>query len=107
MVEFINGANVALSLTAGLLFLRFWTQTRDRLFLFFAIAMGVLGVNRAALVLLPMVASYPSEHNVVFYMVRLVAFLVILAAIIDKDRRRSAGSTMPRERAEGEDKRPQ
>jgi len=36
MTELISGALVALSLVAGLFFLRFWKKTHDRFFAFFA-----------------------------------------------------------------------
>lgn len=94
MVDFINGANVALSLVAGLVFVKFWTQMKDRLFLLFAIAMWVLALNRAAIVLLPYVTTNASEHNALIYSARLVAFVLILAAIIDKGRRGSSPLTM-------------
>lgn len=43
------GAISMASLVAGLFFLRFWRDTGDRFFLFFAVAFLVEGVNRAAL----------------------------------------------------------
>ena len=41
------------SLTAGVFFLRFWRDTRDRLFLAFGVAFTVEGLNRVALALTP------------------------------------------------------
>lgn len=69
---------------AGLFFLRFWRESRDRLFLFFAISFFVLSASRLRYVWLP-------EHDVrggYFYWVRLLAFAVILLAILDKNLRR-------------------
>ena len=43
------GANAMASLVVGLLFLRFWRDTHDRFFLFFALAFGVEGLNRVAI----------------------------------------------------------
>lgn len=67
---------------AGLFFLRFWRETHDRLFGIFATAFFVLAVQRLALAILP-----PSEQDpVLLYTVRLLAFVLILWAIIDKNR---------------------
>jgi hypothetical protein len=69
---------------AGLYFLRFWRETRDRLFLIFAFAFWLLGVQRLALI----VSREMVEDNTGLYLVRLFAFLLILGAIVDKNRRR-------------------
>jgi uncharacterized membrane protein HdeD (DUF308 family) len=79
------GANAMASLVAGLFFLRFWRDTRDRFFLFFATAFGVEGVNRIALGL----TDVSQENEPYFYLVRLFSFLLILAAIVDKNRKKS------------------
>lgn len=82
MNQFLMGA-VALGLgVAGLFFLRFWKDTRDRLFGFFALAFFVLAVNRACLAL----AAQGDAARDHFYWVRLLAFLLILVAIWDKNR---------------------
>lgn len=83
--DFLMGA-VAMGLsTASLFLLRYWKETRDRLFAFFALAFLVLSANRLLLVLL----REQQEHSVWPYLIRLVAFLLILAAIIDKNLRRN------------------
>jgi uncharacterized membrane protein len=82
MTELISGALVALSLVAGLFFLRFWKKTRDRFFAFFAAAFWLLALNRLAVVLL----TETSEHLAAAYLPRLVAFVLILVAIVDKNR---------------------
>jgi hypothetical protein len=69
---------------AGLFFLRFWTETRDRLFAIFAAAFFLLAFQRFALAAIP----EPEQDPVLLYSVRLVAFLLILWAIIDKNRTR-------------------
>ena len=66
----------------GLFFLRFWKRTRDRLFILFAAAFWVLSAQRLALAL----TASRIEDDTIFYVVRLFAFLLILAAIIDKNR---------------------
>jgi uncharacterized membrane protein HdeD (DUF308 family) len=77
-------------LVAGLFFLRFWRETRDRLFLAFAISFFTEAINRAALAL----SSKPNEGAPFFYLVRLLAYLLILVAIADKNRSlRTTGDT--------------
>jgi hypothetical protein len=78
----ISGAIVMGYAVAGLFFLRFWRETRDRLFLIFAGAFWILGVQRLALVL----SRDMVEDDTGLFLVRLFAFLLILGAIVDKNR---------------------
>ncbi len=82
MSEFMFGV-IGMGLAVGsLFFLRFWRQTRDRLFALFALAFFVLAVNRVGLVLI-------ARHDVkgdYLYWVRFLAFGLILLAIADKNR---------------------
>lgn len=83
MVEgFLLGVIVTSSLTAGAYFLKFWKQTRDMLFLGFSAAFLIEGVNRMAFLFI----EQPNEGNPIIYMVRLFSYLLILAAIINKNR---------------------
>lgn len=82
----VSGAMVMAYLTAGLFFLRFWRETRDRLFVAFAAAFTLLAAQRAALSLL--VRADAQDAAVWLYALRLFAFLLILAAIVDKNRAR-------------------
>jgi hypothetical protein len=88
MTEFFSGAATAASWIAGLFFLRFWRETAERLFLLFALAFFVLGLNW-----LLVTAIHPAgETRPYFYLVRLVAFVLIIVAIVDKNRRAGPGS---------------
>ncbi len=78
------GAIAAGSGFAGLFFFRFWRHTRDRFFLFFAGSFWLEAINRVALALLP----YANEQEPLFYLVRLVAYGLIIAAIWQKNRGR-------------------
>ena len=85
IVHFLWGALTMACAIAGLFFLRFWRTTRDRLFLFFALAFWTLGASWCSLAL-----AHPSaetQHHQ--YAIRLVAFVLILIAVIDKNRRGS------------------
>jgi uncharacterized membrane protein HdeD (DUF308 family) len=78
------GAVAMASLLAGLFFLRFWRDTRDRFFLLFAFSFFVEGINRAALGL----SAMSHEQQPFFYLVRLFSFILILLAILDKNRKK-------------------
>jgi hypothetical protein len=82
MPSFVAGAICLAYLTAALFFLKFWKETHDRLFAMFSIAFAVLAVNRALLVLLREV----HEAHSWLYFVRLLAFVLILLAVLDKNR---------------------
>lgn len=82
MIEgFLLGVIVTASLAAGLFFLRFWRRTRDSLFLAFGAAFIIEGLNRIAFLFV----DKPNEGSPAIYIVRLLAFLLILAAIIRKN----------------------
>ena len=82
MTQLVAGALTMGYLVAGLFFLKFWRDVRDRLFLLFAVAFGLLALQRAMLAL---VADTP-EAALPLYGLRLLAFLIIIAAIVDKNR---------------------
>jgi hypothetical protein len=82
MSEFIMGALFMGLLLVGIFFLRFWRDTSDRLFLIFAVAFWLLAITRLALSLTP---GASEEHRAYVYLVRLLAFVLILVAIIDKN----------------------
>lgn len=79
------GALVMASAVIGLFFLRFWRDTRDRLFLMFSLAFWVLAANWLGLGLL----VREEEARTLLYVVRLVAYVLILVAIVDKNRTRT------------------
>jgi hypothetical protein len=83
MEEFLMGLIAMASATAALFFLRFWRDTGDRLFAIFAAAFFLLAITRLGLA----VSKIHLEGHTHWYWVRLVAFLLILFAIIDKNRR--------------------
>jgi hypothetical protein len=85
MREFMSGAVVMGCFVASLFFLKFWRKTADRLFLFFFLAFSIMAINWTAL------AFIPAEHEArtIVYVMRLVSNLLILAAIIDKNRHSS------------------
>lgn len=85
MNDFIFGAIMTAYLVAGMFFLRFWRRTHDRLFAMFGIAFLVLAAQRVGLLL----AADSAERVTFWYVVRLLAFLLIILAIVDKNRTRA------------------
>lgn len=85
MLDFIRGAVAMGFLVAAGFFIRFWRQTRDRLFCLFAIAFVLISANNA----LQTVMHESVQNNILPYVIRLLAFLIIALAIIDKNVRPS------------------
>ncbi len=83
MKQFISGMIVTGYLIASLFFFKFWRRVSDRFFLYFALAFVTLAVQRVTLAFNP----WEDEHDAAVYMLRLAAFLLILFAILDKNRR--------------------
>lgn len=81
----ISGAIILACAISALFFLRFWKKTRDRLFVFFSVAFCVLTVERFLLILV----DPAHELRPYIYCVRLLAFALILAAILDKNRKQA------------------
>ena len=83
MTDFLAGAVVALCGVASLYFWRFHRQTGERFFGLFALAFATLAVSylfRAAV-------DNASEFRPHVYLIRLAAFLLIIAAIVENNRR--------------------
>ena len=85
MEIFIRGAIAMGFCIAGLYFLRFWKETHDNLFGFFALAFFGLALNRIMITLFRLTSEVPNY----LYVIRLVAFLLILYAILEKNLRRA------------------
>ena len=81
MPDLITGMIAMGSLIIGLFFLRFWRNTRDRFFLYFALSFGIEGVHRIVTTL-----TYDEhEESPLHYLVRLLAYGLILWAILEKN----------------------
>ena len=82
MIVFLQGAVAMGCAVAGLFFLRFWRESRDRFFLQFAFAFWVLAISYIMLGTILMA----TEWRVYVFVVRLLAFCLIIFAIFDKNR---------------------
>lgn len=81
MEKLLSGA-VAMGLAViALVFLRYWRNTRDRFFLWFALSFALEAGHRVYLGLV----RTAQEELPLSYLVRLLAYALILAAIIGKN----------------------
>lgn len=80
----LSGATVLAAGIIALFFLRYWRQTRDRLFLLFSLAFVLEGIQRT-LLFINLDGDPNAPHS---YLIRLCEYLLILAAIVQKNRRR-------------------
>lgn len=82
MKHFLSGAVFMAACVSALFFLRFWKESRDRFFLLFAFAFVLFGIER-----LPFLAlALGTDARGSIYLLRLFAYIVILGAILDKNR---------------------
>jgi hypothetical protein len=81
--QFLSGACMAVFMAIGSFFLRFWSKTEDRFFLWFAVAFWFLALERIVLLLV----GIGNELRPAVYLIRLASFVLIAIAIYDKNRR--------------------
>ena len=83
VVVFLEGVAATCAWVSGVVFLRYWRETRDALFAFFAAAFWLLGLSWSLLAIL-----HPTrESSPYVYGLRLVAFALIILATVDKNRK--------------------
>lgn len=75
-----RGALTLACLIAAVFFLRYWSATRDRFFLWFAAAFITFGANWLV------ISFVGTEYAHLVYLLRLVGFLLIIAGIVGKNR---------------------
>jgi len=80
-VDLMSGAIAMASFVVALFFLRFWRASRDRFFLYFALSFAIEGGHRLFAALM----FEESEDSPLHYLVRLLAYLLILWAILEKN----------------------
>jgi len=81
MPNLITGMIAMASLIIALFFLRFWRTTRDRFFLYFALSFGIEGVHR----IVTTMTFDEIEDSPLHYLVRLLAYGLIIWAILEKN----------------------
>jgi hypothetical protein len=83
MILFLYGGSAAASAVIGLFFVHYWRISLDRLFAFFAAAFWLLTLHWVGLASL----NVDDDASHWLYVVRLFSFLLIIIAIVDKNRR--------------------
>jgi peptidoglycan/LPS O-acetylase OafA/YrhL len=91
MIEFLSGSVTLAFILAAVFFLRFWRRTRDRLFLAFSVAFALLALNQ----ILAFILNVYSEPQSFIYWLRVIGFLLILVAIMDKNLTARKGPLKP------------
>jgi hypothetical protein len=81
VIEFLSGAVTLGFVIAAVFFLRFWRRTADRLFLAFGIAFVLLALNQG----LAQWLGAADERVGYAYLLRVIGFVLILGAIVDKN----------------------
>ncbi len=79
--DFFSGAIATGLLVCALFFLRFWSRTKDGLFAAFSVAFLLLAVCQALTALL----GLPQEERSWIYILRLVAFGIVIIAVLRKN----------------------
>lgn len=82
VVAFLQAVNATAAIVAGLLFIRFWRDSRDTLFAFFGAAFWLFGCSWALLALI----NPDAETQPYIYAIRLVAFGLLIIGMINKNR---------------------
>jgi hypothetical protein len=81
VIELLSGALILAYAVSGVHFLQFWRRTRDRLFVHFAVAFWLLALNQLAV----SVPAVTDETGSSVYLLRVLGFVLILIAIVDKN----------------------
>ena len=87
MDQMMYGAISMASLTIALFFLRFWRNSGDRFFLYFALSFFIEGLHR----LYSALNDAGGEDSPLHYLIRLLAYGLILWAILEKNLPREGG----------------
>ena len=83
LTPFLQGAITLACFAIGIKFLKYWRLSRDRFFVWFAIAFWMFGTGWILRVFLPDIG----EHGYLVFVPRVLGFVLILIAILDKNRR--------------------
>lgn len=89
MIEFLSGAVTVAYLIAAGFFLRYWRKSGDRLFMAFAAAFVLFALNQFLGTLL----AVASEANSLVYVLRVLGFAIIIAAVVDKNVKRPSDAS--------------
>jgi uncharacterized membrane protein YagU involved in acid resistance len=85
MQAFLSGMTTMGFLVVSLLFVRYWRQTLDGIFVWFSISFALLALTQA----LPVMIEIPREEHSWVFLLRLLAFALLIFAILRKNARLS------------------
>ena len=85
MQTFLSGMTTMGFLVVSLLFVRYWRRTRDGIFVWFSISFALLALTQA----LPVIIEIPREEHSWVFLLRLLAFALLIFAILRKNARLS------------------
>jgi Family of unknown function (DUF5985) len=94
MIEFLAGAVTLGFAAAAAFFFSFWRKTADRLFLAFGVAFLLFALNQ----LLSHVLTVVNEPTSLVYILRILGFVIIIVAIVDKNVQKPLARTQRRAR---------
>ena len=80
-LSMLSGAIIMGFFAIGLFFIQFWRQSRDSLFIMFALAFWVFGVERFVIHLI----SPEYELRPLVYLTRIVGYVLIVIGIVYKN----------------------
>lgn len=81
--NFMTGGNAMACLIISFFFWRYYLKVYDRFFLFFSLAFLSFALERITIV----VGQVQSEYFAAIYSIRLAGFVLIILAILDKNRK--------------------
>jgi hypothetical protein len=87
MMLFAHGFVFAAFMIIGLVFYKYYIRTKDRFFLMFSASFLLLAIERVVIALMN---ANDAEAGPSVYLIRLLSFSVIIAAILDKNRAEKA-----------------
>lgn len=82
MRSFLWGVLAMACVVAAMFFFQYWRMSRDRLFAYFSLAFAAMSVDWLGHALVA--STDPARAEV--YVIRLFAFVLIIVAIVDKNR---------------------
>jgi len=82
VVAFLQAVSATAAWISATIFVRYWRESRDPLFVQFALAFALLGLSWAILSVVNPIA----DTSPYIYGLRLIAFLLIIVAVVVKNR---------------------
>jgi len=88
MNDFFSGISMITFFASALFFLKFWRASHERLFLFFCWATTLLGLERVGVFVgTRWYTPLPVAEGLAWvYLIRLMSFVIIIYAILDRNR---------------------